>query len=138
MSAIFIYGTLLNNEVLNLIVSTSYKKRDAKLLGYRRVRVFGEVFPAIYPSKESSVKGALLTDVSDDDIQSLDEYETEGLLYTRTPVNVIVDHAVYDCEAYVLREEHYDLLTNESWDNQVFREQCMHQFVNTISGDADD
>jgi hypothetical protein len=50
----FVYGTLMADEVLRLLIHRVPKSKPAALMGYQRHRVKGQVFPAIIPAAPSS------------------------------------------------------------------------------------
>lgn len=54
----FVYGTLMAEEVLKLLIRRVPSCKPATLSGYSRHRVKGQVFPAIMPAKpQDSVQG---------------------------------------------------------------------------------
>lgn len=46
----FVYGTLMADEVLKLLINRVPLNKPATLVGYARHRVKGQVFPAITPA----------------------------------------------------------------------------------------
>jgi gamma-glutamylcyclotransferase (GGCT)/AIG2-like uncharacterized protein YtfP len=48
--AAFVYGTLMAEEVLKLLIKRVPANKPATLAGYSRHRVKGQVFPAIIPA----------------------------------------------------------------------------------------
>ena len=50
----FVYGTLMADEVLRLLIHRVPRSKPATLSGYQRYRVKGQVFPAIVPCKTTS------------------------------------------------------------------------------------
>jgi gamma-glutamylcyclotransferase (GGCT)/AIG2-like uncharacterized protein YtfP len=48
--AAFVYGTLMADEVLKLLIKRVPSSQKATLAGYCRHRVKGQVFPAIVPA----------------------------------------------------------------------------------------
>ncbi len=128
MQDIFVYGTLLNDEVLGILLDQPLSKVGARLPGYRRVRVSGQMFPAIRPDGESSVEGALLTGLDQRAIALLDEYE--GHFYQRESVLVYLDCGTSrHCHTYVFRPRYYDFLSAEAWCNDRFRECHMGDYL---------
>ncbi len=128
MKEIFVYGTLLNDEVLEIILEYIPVKHSARLDGYKRVKVRGENYPAILADKNSEVEGALITALSDIDLKRLDEYE--GGYYERIPVVVTMPGEVsQQCMTYVFRAEYCQLLSSEAWSNGHFREKHLQQFL---------
>lgn len=56
--AAFVYGTLMADEVVKLLINRVPPSRPATLSGFRRYRVQGQLFPAIVPaSPEDTVSG---------------------------------------------------------------------------------
>ncbi len=55
----FVYGTLMADEVVSLLIRRVPKAQPAVLSGYKRYRVKGQVFPAILPaaSEPSKLQG---------------------------------------------------------------------------------
>lgn len=52
--AAFVYGTLMADEVVKLLIKRVPPSRPATLAGYSRFRVKGQVFPAIVPSQSDN------------------------------------------------------------------------------------
>ena len=129
MNNVFVYGTLLNDEVLNLIVDSAFFKQKAKLPEFRRVCVQGEVYPAIFPSQGCVVDGVLISSLSKSDLGNLDAYE--GACYQRTSVSVELAKGKFEvCDTYVFKPEYYDLLSDAEWNNDCFRSEYLQQFLN--------
>lgn len=131
MKDVFVYGTLLNDEVLEVILGHTPTKCSAQLHGYKRVKVLGQMYPAILPDENSKVDGAILTELTARDLKRLDEYE--GLYYERMPVLVsVAGDLSQHCTTYIFRSEYYKLLSSETWSNKNFRENCLQQFLREI------
>ena len=86
---LFVYGTLQLPEITQRVVGCEFETLPAVLSGYRCGLVQRADFPGIVPCAESVVKGALLHDLSPQQIACLDRYE--GELYQRIQVHVKVD-----------------------------------------------
>ncbi|MFV8816818.1 gamma-glutamylcyclotransferase family protein [Haliea sp. E17] len=133
MQDIFVYGTLLNDEVLRILLDQPLPKVGARLAGYRRVTVSGQMFPAIRPDGTSSVEGALVTGLDQCAISLLDEYE--GRFYRRESVVVYLDCGTpRHCQTYVFQPRYYDFLSAEAWCNDHFRECHMSQYLARLLG----
>lgn len=132
MTNIFVYGTLLNTEVLQLLINEPLSLQKAELINYKRVTVLGEVFPAIFPEKNSKVDGAVIMGLNDSNIDLLDEYE--DILYDRKSVTVALTnkHQVL-CETYIVKPEYRHLLSDQAWSNDKFREQHLEKFVSKLT-----
>lgn len=131
MKDVFVYGTLLNDEVLKILLGHIPTKRVAELHGYKRVQVIGQRYPAILRDANSKVEGALLTELSDTDLQRLDEYEAEQ--YERIAAFVSVAGGERrECMTYVFRPEYSSLLSSEAWSNESFRAKYLQRFLKEI------
>ncbi len=128
MNRVFVYGTLLNDEVFDALIKTSVAKRSANLVGYKRVKVVGEVYPAIRPDGGGIVQGTLICGLKAEDLKSLDHYE--GSYYKRVSVEVsLPNNDKRACETYVFRPDYYDMLSAEAWSNRHFRKIDMPRFL---------
>ena len=69
----FVYGTLMADEVLKLLIQRVPVSRSAHVTGFTRYKVKGQVFPAIIPSeKTAKVNGKVLLDLTDKELHVLD------------------------------------------------------------------
>lgn len=131
MNDLFVYGTLMNDEVLTSLMRCTFPKTKAIISGYNRFMVSGENYPAIRPDKNSSVVGEVLMNVSAEQLYILDEYE--GQSYERITVSVVTDdNAQRQCETYVYKPEYYKFLSDIDWCNEVFREEHMNSFIKAL------
>jgi len=131
MNTIFVYGTLLNNEILDIILGHTPEKHTAYLEGYKRVTVLGEKYPAIFPEEGCTVAGALITGLNDADIARLDDYE--DICYSRQAVVVTLeDSTPHDCMTYIYRPYYYDDLSDNAWSNNDFREHHLQAFLEAL------
>ena len=127
MKHLFVYGSLLYDEVLNKLLSNQYQKIQAELAGYKCVRLKKEVYPVLVPCELSSTTGLLLIDVKPDDLQTLDEFE--GDYYFRSTANVTAQEENYQAEVYLFKTEYGNLLADELWDASEFRERVLGEFL---------
>jgi len=128
MQDIFVYGTLLNDEILSLLFGSALSRSSAQLPGYKRVKVLGQAFPAIRPDDQSSVAGAVIAGLNAGDLARLDDYE--GRYYTRVGVLVYLEGQVpRHCQTYVFKRRYYSFLSGEDWCNDRFRERDLHQYL---------
>ncbi|KAG2070743.1 hypothetical protein BDR04DRAFT_1076330 [Suillus decipiens] len=102
MVSAFFYGTLMHPEILKRVTGNDGSQLQmcpALLLDYTRHQVKNEDYPGILPysqsqamfdhdldSEEKSVRGSLVTGLSDEDVRLLDVFE--GNQYTRELVSV--------------------------------------------------
>lgn len=84
------YGTLLDDTVVQQVTGRPFPKRAARLSGYRKFTPDGG-YPYIVENEGAAVDGALLCGLDDVALQALDRYEDEGHLYRRIAVTITVD-----------------------------------------------
>ncbi len=128
------YGTLLNDEVLNIVLGHVPVQTPARLKAYTRVKVVGEHYPVIRPHEDGDVAGALLVNLSASDLRCLDDYE--GPQYIRENVQVELPNGEFEqCMTYVFKTEYHSALSNEPWSNEEFREKHLEGFLSVIAGE---
>ncbi|MFC1504206.1 gamma-glutamylcyclotransferase family protein [Spirochaetota bacterium] len=86
---LFVYGTLLFDYTCHAITGKKYKRQKASLKEYKKFAV-KTGYPYIAANKRSSVTGEVLCGLTEEDIEHIDRYEDEGLLYTRIVVDVVI------------------------------------------------
>ena len=84
---LFVYGTLLDDAVVEQVTGRRFVKHAAELVGYRRYTPANQ-YPYIVPANDCTVEGALLCEVDSVALQAFDSYEDEGRLYRRVEVTV--------------------------------------------------
>ena len=87
---LFVYGTLLDDTVVQQVTGRRFPKRAARLSGYRKFTPDGG-YPYIVAHEGGAVEGALLCGLDQDALQALDRYEDEGCLYRRIEVTITID-----------------------------------------------
>lgn len=128
MAKLFVYGSLMNDEVLRALLHRRLAQQQATLNDYRRVKVMGEQYPAIYPDTNSLVEGKLITHILPKQLACLDEFE--GSYYQRAPVVVFTeDNKEHKCDAYIFKNEYRHLLSDDDWCNTHFRTHHMASFL---------
>ena len=95
---IFVYGTLMRGQ------RAAHMLDDCVFGGCFRLKDYGMYhlgsYPGIYPCEGESVLGELYY-VDDKILARMDEYEGEGSLYLRTPVQITAGGKTADAEVYV-------------------------------------
>eukprot|EP00741_Cyanophora_paradoxa_P002927 tig00000655_g2841.t1 len=76
---LFVYGTLMSEEVLGALLHRVPKMQPARLEGFHRYNIHGRVYPAIAPRQGGVVEGLLITDLDEDewDILARDAFEAK-------------------------------------------------------------
>lgn len=128
MNDLFVYGSLMNPEVYELFIHPKNRPIPAILKGYQRFFVLGYSFPGIKADFGTEVEGLLFTDLTNEQIKVLDNFEAEW--YSRKKVEVVIQGSKKkSCEVYLFQEQYFDLLSDKVWDNQTFREKYMQAFI---------
>lgn len=127
MKNIFVYGSLMFEEVWNQLAQTHYNKIDAQLSGFTRLKVKGEEYPGIIPSSGKEVIGKLYLDVCASDIEQLDIFE--GEFYQRSQVIVLSDKNEYVADTYIFKPKYQTLLSGKEWDVGLFKDKGLQKFL---------
>jgi len=80
---LFAYGEFLRDDVFQTVLGRVPAKTPATLRGFRRVFERSTGFYNIVPSRRSTVEGAVMTDLGDEDLLKLDWFEESAALYFR-------------------------------------------------------
>ncbi|XP_022135077.1 AIG2-like protein D isoform X2 [Momordica charantia] len=83
---VFVYGTLLADEVIHILLKRIPKSSAAVLNHYQRLSIKGRVYPAIIPVDSKKVSGKILFDITDTEMHILDTFE--DVEYKRSTVEV--------------------------------------------------
>lgn len=86
---LFVYGTLMADDLVAQLTGQRLRKDVAVLDGYRK-EVAPDAYPRLILDPAGRVHGFLLRDVGADALRAFDRYEDEGHLYRRTTVTVTV------------------------------------------------
>ncbi len=132
---LFAYGTLMVKEIMALVAGGSLEATPARLHGYRRNLLRGQVYPGIRPDPQHRVDGVLYTGLTQNALHRLDLFE--GDMYCRQSTRIeLPDRQKVSAETYVLRPEHYACLSESSWDLDNFIRTGRDIFVAEYAGMA--
>jgi len=130
---IFVYGSLIFDEVWAAIASRQYRTQYATLEGYARYRVKAETYPGLVRSPSGRVQGLVRMGVTVADVRKLDQFE--GDEYRRRPMWVTTGHGTQiRVETYVIRLSAMHRLTRKHWDPEWFRDNGLENFLARYSG----
>lgn len=97
---LFVYGTLMSEELVYSLTRRRFPRCDAELPGFARfVPPMG--YPYILPQAGAQVRGVVLFGIDPVSLAALDHYEDEGSLYHRCHVQVMVQGHSVPCDTYV-------------------------------------
>lgn len=114
---IFTYGSLMFPSVWGRVVRGDYSSAEARIHGFRRVRVLGAEHPALIISANApGITGRVYFDVSAEDVARLDHFETAN--YVRVAIAATVADQAVVAQSYLALT--LDLLSNEPWNVEDF------------------
>ena len=135
--SLFVYGSLLFDEVQRAVVGRVLRSEPAVLTGYACRRVHGQPYPAVRPDPEAETSGRLCHDVDLDTLRRLDHYE--GAVYERRTAQVTTaSGAQIEAEVYVLADAYASLLSDEPWNRDDFARRRLAGFLAAIRHDGAD
>lgn len=119
-AAVFAYGTLQLDEVVEAVTGRRFVGVAATLAGYRRRRILERSYPGIVPVAGEITDGRLFRDVDPESLAWLDAFE--GDLYDRLLLPVRTDAGeTVQAFAYVVAARHRQRLSDHPWDVESFR-----------------
>jgi gamma-glutamylcyclotransferase (GGCT)/AIG2-like uncharacterized protein YtfP len=118
---LFVYGTLLLDDVVSALIDRIPHYRDATVLGWRVMRLPQRVYPGLVPSKGEAT-GKVLTDLTDAEWATLDAFEDPA--YTLATVRVLSPLET-DPLAYVWRGDH----VGEPWSTLEFKRDILADYL---------
>ena len=83
---LFVYGTLLHDDVVRQVIGRVPASDPATLNGYRRMRMLDKPYPVIRPAPAEQVSGRILVGLNRRQLHQFDRYE--GKEYRRKRVRV--------------------------------------------------
>jgi gamma-glutamylcyclotransferase (GGCT)/AIG2-like uncharacterized protein YtfP len=100
---LFVYGTLLLDDVINTLIGRIPYYHDATVPGWRVVRLPQRVYPDLVPG-QGEANGKVFTDLTKTEWNTLDAFEDPA--YTLTAVRILP--LEMDALTYTWRGEHID------------------------------
>jgi len=133
MVNIFVYGSLMFDNVRDALIGSRYQNLGAFISGYRRLTVKGEVYPGLVESEKGRVDGIVLLGIDSGDLRVLDQFE--GHYYRRQSVTVSVhDMRLMQAETYMFRDEYRFMLSDKEWSVDEFRKTGINTFMANYHG----
>ncbi|CAL0327270.1 unnamed protein product [Lupinus luteus] len=130
---VFVYGSLLADEVVHVLLNRLPQQSSATLHGFHRFKIKDRVYPAILPVLTNNVNGRVLLGISESELDILDEFE--DIEYTRTPVQVSVNDNAEKLQVYTyVWTNHNDPNLYGEWDFEEWKQHHMDGFVKMTDG----
>lgn len=119
MQNLFVYGTLMCEDIMEEVSGCCQPCIEGWLKGYCRRAVKREQYPAVFPDENGIVAGMIYLNVPSSALDRLDRFE--GEMYMRQSVDVEFDYGeVLPAETYVIRPEFYNILEAFDWNYENF------------------
>lgn len=132
---VFVYGSLMADEVVSVLLERVPPSAPAVLPGYQRHSIKGRVYPAIVPAEEKKVIGKVLFHLMDNELKILDEFE--DVEYNRVSGEVLVlDNETQQIGSNQLKAHTYvwadgnDQDLYGEWDFEEWKTTHMSDFLN--------
>ena len=132
MKNIFVYGSLMYDEVWNKIVQGFHQKIEAEIVGYQRLKVKNADYPGLVKG-EGIVQGLVWLNVSQDNIEKLDLFEgqfyqrVEGIATDMNNNQIVVDF-------YLIKDSYLSILEDFEWDQEEFQLNGLENFLKNYTG----
>ncbi|PKA62536.1 Protein AIG2 [Apostasia shenzhenica] len=125
---VFVYGSLLADDVVNMLLKRLPPRSPAVLRGYHRFSIKGRVYPAILPVESKSVTGRVLLGITDTELNLLDIFEDGEYKRNTVEVSLNGDQEKLLVETYVWGDEEDPNLYG-SWDFEEWERLEMKDFL---------
>lgn len=131
---VFVYGSLMDKEIMNYVSGCLPDGEKAVLLDYGRYRIINEQYPGIRHENGQSVEGYLYYNVSSEAVGRLDLFE--GDMYLRQEVEVQLENEGVPLKAmvYVVKPGYVKLLTDTAWSFDEFLAEGKTKFTSGYHG----
>lgn len=124
--AIFLFGTLLDGDVLRKVIGAVDQEASATLFGFRRVGVGNGSWPALLPDPVGRADGLLVVPKSPDALDRLRWFEGPLQPPVLHPVTTAAGEVV---EAWVCMTAPGLALTDEPWDFEAWRRRHKDRYL---------
>jgi len=128
---VFVYGTLLAEEVVQAILKRIPTTVPAILWDYKRVCVRYRTYPAIIPAKGVKLHGKVLLNLGKEEVDLLDQFEDAEYKNTKVEVLRTDTNQLIEANVYVWCSSEHSLDLTD-WDYQQFREKNLRVFLSGL------
>ena len=95
----FVYGTLLQEKVWRRLIGRSPIIEPATLNGFRRYQILSASYPGMWFCEGAQVAGGFVSDITQEESQTLDYYEGEE--YQKIWVDIMVNGMKIKAKTYI-------------------------------------
>jgi gamma-glutamylcyclotransferase (GGCT)/AIG2-like uncharacterized protein YtfP len=128
MNALFAYGSLQIDDVMEAVTGRRFAGRPATLPGHRRRRLVGRSYPGVVADPGESTHGVLFDGLDAPALAILDLFEGEPYRRIECPIRTESGFAG-QAFVYVIRDDHAHLMSDEAWDLASFRDATLRAFL---------
>ncbi len=111
---LFVYSTLLWDEVVSQLIGRKPVTEEALLDGYKRCRIKGAFYPGLRQVGSSTVKGRVIRGLSKRDLAVIDRFEGDAYKRIRVRVRTPV-HGDEEVFTYIIKEAYLEILVDQEW-----------------------
>ncbi|KAF3781012.1 AIG2-like protein [Nymphaea thermarum] len=125
---VFVYGTLLADEVVHVLLKRVPDSAPAILPNYHRYSIKNRVYPAILPVDKIEVIGKVLFEITDPELRILDEFEDFEYERNVVEVSLVESSEIVQAYAYVWRNKSDPDLYGD-WDLKEWKEKHIDNYL---------
>lgn len=132
-SSVFVYGTLMSPQVVEILIGRTPTRVPAILEGYIRHPVRNHVFPGLLVASSATTRGILYRDLTPQEMKRFDWFE--DIEYARKDVTVQVEETGenIDTQAYLWANPEDELETDRLWEYDTFEKNSLEWYLeNTV------
>ncbi|KAJ4963737.1 hypothetical protein NE237_023676 [Protea cynaroides] len=130
---VFVYGSLLADEVVRVLLKRVPESSPAILQDYHRFSIRGRVYPAILHVENKKVTGRVLLGITDPELNVLDTFEDVEYERSTVDVSLIENSKPLQANAYVWGNKNDPNLYGE-WDFEEWKKMHMNDFLKMTDG----
>ena len=129
VTSVFTYGTLMFEEIWQLIAGRPYHTVKAVLPGYQRFKMKHAEYPGITPAgQDHCVTGLIYLNIHERVVAALDGFEDDH--YSQKPVTAITSAGIaVSCLAWVIPAVRRNRLSETEWHADDFERNHLQEFV---------
>ena len=133
MHDLFVYGSLICQDIMGSVAGQCHRLSEARLHDYRRLAVKNAHYPGIIAARGFTVNGVVYCAISDTGMIKLDDFE--GGMYQRSSVEVeLVDGSRRRVFTYVVKPAFIDQLDSRDWSYDEFLKHGKKPFTSLYMG----
>ncbi|KAL0557728.1 hypothetical protein IC582_006278 [Cucumis melo] len=126
---VFVYGTLLADDILRVLLKRIPQSSSAVLHGYQRFSIRGRVYPAILPVENERVTGKVLFGITNPELYILDMFEDVEYEKSVVEASLLDGSEKLRALTYVWNNNRYPGFLYGEWNFEEWKQSRMDEFV---------